>query len=451
MKFEECITPEDVKQHLLKVLDWKRTDKNNEFLYHYTSIQAIDSILSSGYIWLGSSENMNDYLEDDFIRSANADHTLFFTSFSKAEENLAMYKMYAPAPNGAMLSFSYMTANEIVKSIGKSENGMKEARIVRNGILTEECIDVNVYWCGVCYKELHNDTLIAGTKINKHFSEPLSISELAGIIKLNGWSYENEVRLCAETSAPLSSNEKIAIKLPDNFSKLIKIITCPNFDRKINSGFIKKLKRKSIKIQSSEYEDMVDLGFSNVNILTELENENRRLKAKIQEYEADERFEESEYDDIFIDGYHEVKNRQGDILKKGYFIDGRLVNGEEYNHIIMVAEGTDIHTYSDEVIHPEKPVTLKDIPKENWHYEPRGQYDDSFRLMYFHDDIIEKGLDFFYVVDKRVELRGRQIKPTFFNFRTLECFLAEKEPEELEYIKTGVYKYEEADCAEIMV
>lgn len=43
------------------------------------------------------------------------------------------------------------------------------------------------------------------------------------------------------------------------------------------------------------------------------------------------------------------------------------------------------------------------------------------------------------------------IRLPFTNFRTLESFLAEYEPDELEYLKTGKRRYEQADCAEVEV
>ena len=55
------------------------------------------------------------------------------------------------------------------------------------------------------------------------------------------------------------------------------------------------------------------------------------------------------------------------------------------------------------------------------------------------------------MVDKKVKLEGNQVKPTFTNFRTLVSFLAEHEPDELEYLKTGKRGYEQADCAEVEV
>jgi hypothetical protein len=50
---------------------------------------------------------MNDFFEGEIIKSIQGTGTHFFTCFSRAEENMAMYKMYAPSPNGAMLKISY--------------------------------------------------------------------------------------------------------------------------------------------------------------------------------------------------------------------------------------------------------------------------------------------------------------------------------------------------------
>ena len=67
------------------------------------------------------------------------------------------------------------------------------------------------------------------------------------------------------------------------------------------------------------------------------------------------------------------------------------------------------------------------------------------------NEIVETGLEFFYVVDKKVKTEGKRVKPTFTNFRTLESFLSEKEPDELDYIKTGIRKYEQTDYADVEV
>ncbi len=99
----------------------------------------------------------------------------------------------------------------------------------------------------------------------------------------------------------------------------------------------------------------------------------------------------------------------------------------------------------------EEPVSPDELKDEKWHYNEYGQYEGLFCLMIRSDEIIDSGLQFFYVVDKKVTTEGKRVKPTFTNFRTLEHFLAEKEPDELDYIKTGVRKYEQTDYADIEI
>lgn len=65
------------------------------------------------------------------------------------------------------------------------------------------------------------------------------------------------------------------------------------------------------------------------------------------------------------------------------------------------------------------------------------------------DYIRKLGIEYFYIVDKKVNLEGKIIKPVFTNFRTLEDFLADKNPDELEYLKTGKFGFEETYSAEV--
>lgn len=453
MRFEDIESAKDLKGYLERVLSrsgGKTLD--NQMLYHYTSITSIRDILSSGYVWLGSTDKMNDFIENSFINSVNAGRRLFFSSFSRAEENIAMYKMYASAPDGAMMHFSYNTAKRIVEELPNGENGFKKVRIVKDNVITNKTVDAKVYWIAVCYKYLHEDTIKAETVYNKNFTQPLNNPELAGIVKLNGWEYEREVRLCAETIEPLANNEKIAIKLPSKINSCTSIITCPNFDYKANRQIIMDLKRLSIKLTSSEYENMVDLGFDNQNEnrhlkerINALKKENIELKAQLKENDTVSLIEE----DIFEDGYHEIKSRDGVLLSKGNYINGHLVNGIEYNHILKIVEI--IPKDSNLEVDDEIPVPYEKLKEEKWTYEDYGQYEGHLFLLPTYRFLIEEDIDLFYVVDKKVHLEGKRVKPTFKNFKTLEEFLSKNEPDELDYIRTGKRKYDETDEAEFIL
>ena len=179
--------------------------------------------------------------------------------------------------------------------------------------------------------------------------------------------------------------------------------------------------------------------------IEDLHAEIEELKAQLEEYEEDD-VSPIDYDDeIWKDGYHEVKNGDGKVLKKGTFEKGHLIDGVEYSVVLKIAKGPAKDDFEDD--ENEEPISLKELGKVEFHYEDYGQYDGVFSMMIGRRDIIERGLEFFYVADKYVKLEGKQIIPTFKNFRTLESVLAEFEPDELEEIKTGAHKYDEARTA----
>lgn len=445
MAFSDYKTPDEITEYLRGVMSRTgRTKKSDARLFHYTTIQSAVSIIENHCIWLGSTDHMNDYLEEEFIQSSSG-RTMHFTCFSKIEENLAMYKMYASSPNGVMLEISYETASIILEAVPTTDDGKKLVNIVRNNKMTSEQIEADVYWAEVCYKDLHTNTLRAGTVENGNIRHPLTVQELAGYVKLYGWEYEKEIRLCADIGRPLDKHERVAITLPEDIE--IAVVFGPGFDKTKNRDLCSKLKRLGISTRDSEYDALVDLGGSltenNKARIEELEAENAKLWKIIEDNDLDEDDESIDYDDdIWEDGYHEVKNGDGEILEKGQFEKGKLIDGIEYNIVLRVSKGEEDN---------EEPVPPNELKDENWRYSEYGQYQGAFVFMVAHNEIVEEGLQFFYVVDKKVKPEGNSLKPTFTNFRTLESFLADKEPDELEYIKTGVRKYEQTDYADIEV
>lgn len=150
-----------------------------------------------------------------------------------------------------------------------------------------------------------------------------------------------------------------------------------------------------------------------------------------------------DYDDeVWEDGYHQVKNGDGKIVKEGIFADGELIDGIEYNVILQVWKGKEDH---------KEAVPLNKLEEKSWPHSECGQYDDFLMWMLNNREIINAQLPFFYVVDKKVKPEGKLIKTTFTNFRTLESVLSENDPDELDYIKTGVSKYQETDYADIEI
>ena len=184
--------------------------------------------------------------------------------------------------------------------------------------------------------------------------------------------------------------------------------------------------------------------------------------------EADEPFSYLAGENLWVDGYHEVYDRDGNVIEKGQYFNGKLVDGISYNIILKISkqkncseepepteeEAEEFDGYDYEcwkIRNTEEPVAPEDIKKEEWSYSDFGRYDLPFVLLSSNRYIKGIGLEYFYVVDKKVKLEGKMIKPIFSNFRTFESVMAEKEPDELDYIKTGIRKYDEAESAEIEI
>lgn len=170
-------------------------------------------------------------------------------------------------------------------------------------------------------------------------------------------------------------------------------------------------------------------------------------------------------EDIWIDGYHEVRDREGNIAEKGQYRKGKLVDGICFNVILKVSKkrekplkiDIDPDVYDGEEIYAleerqeEEPIKIGDLKQVDWCYTEFGKYDVPFVLLGYSHYMKALGLEYFYIVDKKVKLEGKLIKPTFTNFRPFESVMAEREPDELEYLKTGIRKYDETDSADIEV
>ncbi len=216
MIFKDLTTTKEIRKFLLNFFSRTGGKKLEDcYLYHYSKLSNIGKIISGGYIWLSSPDSMNDSFEKEIINLSKGKEKLYYNCFSRTEENIAMYRMYAKEPEGAVLCISYKDARQIIAEIEKTDSGKQLAYIVRNEEVTDETVEVNVFWGAVAYKGLHSDALKCGSVRNNKIKKPLTSPDLAGLIKLNGWGYENEVRLFATTNADLAPDEKLAIKIPD--------------------------------------------------------------------------------------------------------------------------------------------------------------------------------------------------------------------------------------------
>lgn len=326
MAFKDYKTSSEVRDYLLRVLSRTGNRKQDlAQLYHYTSIETVAAIVGGGNIFLGSTDNMNDYFEGEIIKEVKGANTQFFTCFSRAEENLAMYKMYAPSPNGAMITISFSDAARIIESLPKDENGKYSIPIVRDNKVTEDYVSAEIYWCAVAYKDLHTDLIRAGEAINAQIDKPFDQEELVGFLKLYGWEYEKEVRLCAKLDNALEHGEKVAISIPRTVH--IKVVTGPGFDTTKYRSQVATIKRKSIEVHSSEYDAFVDLGYTELEEMSRLRKNSlekdtiiANQTAEIQRLkdELANRFDDEDIADLFLQNEKIIQslNQKLDILAR---------------------------------------------------------------------------------------------------------------------------------------
>ena len=255
MKFEDMTTSDEVISYLKDILTRPGGKKTDTYLYHYTSISSIAKILKSKTLLLGNIHKMNDHLEEDFIEKL-LPNSLSFACFSKYEENIAMYKMYAKDDNstGASLGITFEDAKKLA-------DGIKRLDLCEDFEPTGAYKDVNLYWTAIGYKNIHKDVITAGTVSNGNIKDPFSNVAFAGLLKYEGWEYEAEVRLTAVYKDELKENQRLAIPIPDSIVKNMIVIESPNFSSNSKSDADIRTIERIIgkKVQHSFYEHYADL------------------------------------------------------------------------------------------------------------------------------------------------------------------------------------------------
>lgn len=136
------------------------------------------------------------------------------------------------------------------------------------------------------------------------------------------------------------------------------------------------------------------------------------------------------------DGEHKMIDHEGNTIKIGYWKDGELEKGTEYNHLIRVTRGALIFKPGC----PDDPYDATDDFEyeklEMYHWNPLSPFHWS------EHNIAEVGIHNCYVVDMEVDGDTEQM----VNIRPLEAFMASKDPRRLKTFKEMI----ELDREEVM-
>lgn len=182
-------------------------------------------------------------------------------------------------------------------------------------------------------------------------------------------------------------------------------------------------------------------GFKEANDLdvsmttTELMKEFMMMDEDSDPYDDDDEWEKIITDYVFIghqrpsDGKHKRVSEDGIPIAEGEWVKEKLVRGVEYDYLVHVVKGALIFK-------PDCPEDPYDST-EDFGYEKFEQYGFQSGLGSFWmstNYIVEDGIENYYVADFKVDAKTEQM----INIRTLEEFLTEKDPKQLEYLKEQI-------------
>jgi hypothetical protein len=265
--FENLKDSLELSEYLRNLNERYENKKDKIILSHYTNISTLLNILRMRSLWLGDYRKMNDSFENALMNKNKYARNFYYSCFSLSEESLAMYKMYGDNnPDSTIIMqislstfmdmMSYSCNGEHAGGVdddGKYPQFQRKLNIIRDNVETSQKIDASIYGVEIAYLDPLTGVISLGDKTNENIISPLMSEDLVGLIKFKCWDYEREIRLCAYTSEPLDENEKIALKLPDDICKKIKIILGPGFDADKYREALYELSFFGVKWQDSIY------------------------------------------------------------------------------------------------------------------------------------------------------------------------------------------------------
>lgn len=209
---------------------------NSKFLYQYTSISALVSMLHSKTMHLSNAKYMNDQLEYQNGDKAIWDNLFFSCFMMEEEESIGMWSMYAqPWSDGVKISIpkdilrQWVTETKELMEISQ-ETKQPTGRTISN---TDK---FKIWISAVAYSNLDRvdrksdeEILRCGGQENRILHNAPHYSELTGYIKDIAWLYEKEIRVKSQFDNWMGF-ERVAIKMPDYVIESLIITPSPLFE-----------------------------------------------------------------------------------------------------------------------------------------------------------------------------------------------------------------------------
>lgn len=249
--FSEINSPQDLIAYLSDSANRLENTKNKatQYVYHYTKLSNVISIINSRSWWLNSPKTMNDGLEFQNISEFEQRNAVFFASFMyDSSESIAMWSMYAqPWEDGVFIRIpvaifkKWIRNTKTIYPVFCLEN--QEPILEESAIPYEKLSVVRVAYTNadsVQYKS--EEILICGKAENKLLKNTPHLPDLVGYVKDLAWEYEHEVRVLATVDKSISC-DRLAIELPDDLIDSIEIVAGPRFSGNLSERIMKEVQQ----------------------------------------------------------------------------------------------------------------------------------------------------------------------------------------------------------------
>ena len=250
--FSKIDSPQDLISYLSNSKKRLTKQKSNgaQYVYHYTKLSNVVSIIKSRSWWLKSPETMNDGLEFKNISESQQCNAVFFASFMyDSSESIAMWSMYAqPWEDGVFIRIpveifiNWIKNTKTIYQVFYPEN--KKPVFGKSAIPYEKLSIVRVAYTNADTAQCKSEEiLVCGKAENKLLKNTSHLPDLVGYIKDIAWEYEREVRVLATVNKSINCGG-LAIELPDNFIDSMEIVAGPRFSGDLSKRIKQEVHRQ---------------------------------------------------------------------------------------------------------------------------------------------------------------------------------------------------------------
>ena len=247
--FEDLTSPQELLTYLRERVGRM---KKHETLSHYTTVDVAEKILCDKKLMLTKHNIQNDDFETNHFQTAEWDKIYSASFTANNRESHAMWKVYSKKDiqKGIRIDINAQLFKNWISSINNIYLAKKKIPVHRN------CKMIGHY---VAYSEARDNN--KGQHCIKCGEQKLhwdlyeyNYNMLAGYIKHDFWSLEEEIRISAFFKDVQTEN-MIYIDIPEEIVNSCTFVTNPWFNEQNN--FVKKM-RKNGRLEQSEVHGMVD-------------------------------------------------------------------------------------------------------------------------------------------------------------------------------------------------